>query len=142
MSDTRAARLADTIAVRRYLESLAEPRAPQPNHVRLLSALEDVEQALVSAEGVVRLHLVQRRLDLRARLEGTTPDRPALEEAFIAAAPRFAAARGITLAAWRELGVPYDVLAHAGFARPRRSTRLVQSKTPPRRKAGPLARTS
>jgi len=63
--------------------------------------------------------LVQERMDLQKELEamGTTVDLSALEAAFVKTAAKYAQRKGISYAAWRELGVPADVLKKAGISR-------------------------
>jgi hypothetical protein len=61
--------------------------------------------------------------DLQARLaqvsSATTADLNGLESAFVKVARTFSEKRGIRWSAWRDAGVPGDVLSKAGIARTR-----------------------
>ncbi|HVT78054.1 MAG TPA: hypothetical protein VHD87_13550, partial [Acidimicrobiales bacterium] len=59
-------------------------------------------------------------IDLEAeleRLEGSTVDIDALEAAFVQVADAYGKAKGISYAAWREIGVDPAVLKRAGISR-------------------------
>lgn len=110
--------------VRRYLNHLhgqgsARRRSADPERVR--ARLEKVEAALAERPAPVeRLLLIQERLDLQAQLErgdGDRVDAVELEAAFVEAAARYSQRRGISWAAWREVGVPAAVLRAAGITR-------------------------
>jgi hypothetical protein len=62
---------------------------------------------------------VQQRLDLLQEREvlGTTVDLSALEDAFARAAKSYSQRKGVSYAAWREIGVPGDLLKRAGIGR-------------------------
>ena len=98
-------------AVRAYLEALSTP-LPRGRAV-------DVEALRVklsaTAEPVEKLRLIQRIYDAEHRVSAS--DRAKLEEAFVAVAAVWGAANKITWAAWRELGVPADVLRKAKISR-------------------------
>jgi len=109
-------------AVRRYLEALeahkpkrGRKRTPESMQKRL--ARIDVE--LEAADPLKRLQLIQERLDLTAELDaaGTKVDLTGLEKDFVAAAKAYSARKGISYAAWRELGVEPVVLKRAGISR-------------------------
>lgn len=109
-------------AVRRYLEALeaskpkrGRKRSPESMKKRLAA----VEDEIAAADPLKRLHLVQERLDLQAALEATesTVDINALEKEFISAAATYSERKGISYSAWRELGVPSNVLDKAGISR-------------------------
>lgn len=109
-------------AVRRYLEALeaskpkrGRKRSPESMKKRLAA----VEDEIAAADPLKRLHLVQERLDLQAALEATesTVDINALEKEFINAAATYSERKGISYSAWRELGVPSNVLDKAGISR-------------------------
>jgi hypothetical protein len=81
--------------------------------------LEAVEAAIPEADPLTRLQLVQERIDLQdelARAEDTV-DLDALESEFVAAAKPYSERKGISYAAWRELGVPAATLKRAGVGR-------------------------
>ena len=71
------------------------------------------------ADAITRLHMVQERLDLVAAIEAAeaTVDLAPLEEGFVGAAAAYGERKGISHAAWREVGVPADVLKRAGITR-------------------------
>jgi len=126
MSDEHKAALAqgraEGKAVREYLAALEQhkPRRGRkrtPESVR--KQLAAVEAELAEATGIRRVELIQRRLDLQGELDrlGEADELPKLERAFVKAAKGYSARRGITYAAWREAGVPADVLRRAGIGR-------------------------
>jgi hypothetical protein len=109
-------------AVRRYLEAL-EANKPKRGRKRspesMKKRLAAVEEEIASADPLKRLHLVQERLDLQAALESSeaTVDIAELEKEFISAAATYSERKGISYSAWRELGVPSNVLDRAGITR-------------------------
>lgn len=126
MSDEHKAALAqgraEGKAVREYLDALEQhkPRRGRkrtPDSVR--KQLAALEAELAEATGIRRVELIQRRLDLQGELErlGEADELPKLERAFVKAAKSYSARRGISYAAWREAGVPADVLRRAGIGR-------------------------
>ena len=109
-------------AVRAYLTALEENkprrgrrRTPQGITKRLAA----IDTALPDADPLKRLQLTQERLDLQQELDRAdgTVDLAALETAFVQAAGPYASRKGISYAAWRELGVPAAVLGKAGISR-------------------------
>ena len=113
-------------AVRTYLEAVdasrprrGRKRTPDSIRARLATIAETIDEAPV----LKRLQLVQERSDLEAELEmlesGPAVDLAQLEAAFANSARPYAEAKGISYAAWRELGVESKVLAAAGIARRR-----------------------
>jgi hypothetical protein len=109
-------------AVRRYLEAL-EAHRPRRGRKRtpdsMKKRLQAVEESLATADPLKRLHLIQERLDLQQALEANDSkiDLETLEKEFIAAAAPYSSRKGISYSAWRELGVPSNVLAKAGITR-------------------------
>jgi hypothetical protein len=109
-------------AVRRYLEAL-EANKPRRGRKRtpdsMKKRLAAVEGELATAEPLRRLHLVQERLDLQTALEASesSVDLAQLEKQFTKAAAPYSERKGISYSAWRELGVPTDVLDKAGITR-------------------------
>lgn len=109
-------------AISSYLDALAahkpkrgRKRTPESIDKRLTA----IESALPEANSITRLSLIQERLDLqdeRASM-GATVDLSAFEDAFAAAAKGYSDRKGISYAAWRELGVPTDILKRAGIGR-------------------------
>jgi hypothetical protein len=124
MSDAHKQALADGRAqgraVRAYLDAL-ESHKPKRGRKRTPDSigrqLARIDDELLRADPMKRLALVQERLDLQRELEGfdTTVDLAALEADFIEHAWYYSQSKGITRAAWREVGVPASVLRAAGF---------------------------
>jgi hypothetical protein len=109
-------------AVRRYLEAL-EAHKPRRGRKRspdsLKRRLDEVETEIATADPLKRLHLVQERLDLQNALEASESkvDLDQLEKDFVSSAAPYSERKGISYSAWRELGVPAQVLDRAGIAR-------------------------
>ena len=108
--------------VRAYLEAL-ESNRPKRGRKRtkesIAARLETVAVQLESADPLKRLQLAQEELDLSdelARMDQGT-DLADLEEAFINVAASYAERKGISYAAFREVGVPASVLKAAGMTR-------------------------
>ena len=109
-------------AVRRYLEAL-EANKPRRGRKRspdsMKKRLAAVEAEIAAADPLKRLHLVQERLDLQSALEASESnvDLAQLEKDFIKSAAPYSERKNISYSAWRELGVPTDVLDKAGITR-------------------------
>ena len=109
-------------SVRLYLEAL-EAHKPKRGRKRtpesITKRLDAIASALPDADPVSRLHLVQERLDLGAELAhlGAKIDLTELEADFVSAGKAYSERRGISYAAWRELGVEAAVLKKAGIGR-------------------------
>jgi hypothetical protein len=126
MSDEHKAALAEGRnqgrAVRRYLEALDRHR-PKRGRKRTRDSIQRrlgrIEEELAAADPLKRLQLIQERLDLTTELEGfdTQVDLTGLEEDFVKAASEYSTRKGISYAAWRELGVEPAVLKRAGIKR-------------------------
>jgi hypothetical protein len=107
-------------AVRRYLEAL-DAHKPRRGRKRspesLKKRLDDVETEIATADPLKRLHLVQERLDLQNALEASESkvDLDQLEKDFVSSAAPYSERKGISYSAWRELGVPAQVLDRAGI---------------------------
>ena len=110
-------------AVRNYLEALeahkprrGRKRTPDTISRRLVAIAEELETDI---DPLTRLHLIQERMDLEQEVgqlsEGV--DLAALESEFVAVASTYSTRKGISYTAWRELGVPADVLKRAGVSR-------------------------
>ena len=121
MTDTEKSEVA---AVRDYLKAL-EQNAPQRGRKR---TAESVGRQLASLEGEMagatvtrRLSLIQQRIDLEASLEAisqaSSVDLTALEAGFANYAAAYGGRRGISHAAWREIGVSSATLKSAGIRR-------------------------
>jgi hypothetical protein len=109
-------------AVRRYLEAL-EAHKPRRGRKRTTDSiskrLQKIEDELLDADPLKRLQLVQERIDLQAELAATENkvDLDALEKDFVDAARSYSERKGISYAAWRELGVTAATLRRAGVSR-------------------------
>lgn len=126
MSDQHKAALAkgreEGRKVREYLEALEanKPRRGRrqtPESIR--KRLDVIEQKITDADPLNRVQLIQERMDLNKKLEANnnSVDLPKLEKAFISSARGYSDRKGISYAAWRELGVPPNVLQQAGISR-------------------------
>ena len=126
MSDAHKAALAEGRdqgrAVRRYLEALeahkpkrGRKRTPESVQKRLVA----IEEKLAGADALSRLHLMQERMNLTNELASSdnSVDLQALEDEFVAAAAPYGARKGITYAAWRQMGVDPAVLRRANIKR-------------------------
>ena len=126
MSDEHKAALAEGRnqgrAVRRYLEAL-EAHKPKRGRKRTTESvkkrLDRIDAELANADALKRLQLIQERLDLTAELQAadTKVDLTGLEKEFVSAASAYSSRKGISYAAWRELGVEASVLKRAGISR-------------------------
>jgi hypothetical protein len=126
MSDAHKAALAEGReqgrAVRRYLEAL-EAHKPRRGRKRTTESVQKrlaaIDEKLADADALTRLHLVQERMNLENELASSdnTFDIRGVEEEFVAAAAPYGARKGITYAAWRQLGVDPAVLRRAGIKR-------------------------
>jgi hypothetical protein len=110
-------------AVKGYLEALAGRRPGRPvTPERLRGKVDDLaERIAAEADPLKALELRQARLDAEAALARAevTEDFAALEAAFVEHAASYSERKGISYPAWREAGVPADVLRRAGIARTR-----------------------
>ena len=114
----------EVAAVRDYLKAL-EQNAPRRGRRR---TPESVERQLAVLKGEMegvsvtkRLGLIQQRIDLEANLEALqqaeSVDLSALEAGFATHAAAYGGRRGISYAAWREVGVSSATLKSAGIRR-------------------------
>ena len=115
---------AEVAAIREYLKAL-EQSAPRrgrkrtPDGIRrqLASVATEMEGATVTRQ----LDLVQQRINLEDELEALEQagsiDLSALEANFVDHAAAYGGRRGISYAAWREVGVSAATLKAAGIRR-------------------------
>lgn len=109
-------------AVREYLEAL-EQHKPRRGRKRTPESIErqlaKIEGELASADPMKKLLLIQDRIDLTSELSsfGETVDITALEDAFVGSAAAYSERKGISYAAWRELGVDAAILKRANISR-------------------------
>jgi len=126
MSDEHKAALAEGRnqgrSVRQYLEALDLHR-PKRGRKRTKESMQKrlarIDTELANADPLKRLQLIQERLDLNAELDAfdTKVDLTELEQEFVQAAGPYSTRKGISYAAWRELGVEPAVLKRAGISR-------------------------
>ena len=120
---------ADNKAVRDYLDALVT-NAPKRGRKRttdnVKARISAIGEAMGNASATKRLDLVQERLDLEAELDAMaragSVDMGGLEAGFVKAAASYGGRRGISYAAWREMGVHATTLKAAGVPRTRRSS--------------------
>jgi len=111
--------------VDRYLSALHVPkqRGRKVSLASLQARLASAEEKLKHATGVARLTAAQDVRDLRKRVSATVSagasDIKSLEAAFVRVAKKFGEKRGIGYGAWRDAGVPAQVLKRAGVRRTR-----------------------
>jgi hypothetical protein len=109
-------------AVRQYLEAL-EAHKPKRGRKRTPESIQKrlaaIEERIASADPLTRLQLIQERMDLSKELAAGEQkvDLTALEKGFVGSARAYGERKGITYAAWRELGVDPAVLKQAGIGR-------------------------
>lgn len=126
MSDDHKAALAagreQGRAVRQYLEALDQHKPKRgrkrtPDSIKRRLAV--IEEELVDADALSRVHLIQERMDLQGELASkeATVDIGGLEESFVKAAKAYGARKGLSYQAWREAGVAPGILRRAGIGR-------------------------
>ena len=121
MTETEKTEIA---AVRDYLKAL-EQNAPQRGRKRTPESMKRqlavLEGEMEGASVTKRLGLIQQRIDLEADLEALqqagSVDLSALEAGFATHAAAYGGRRGISYAAWREVGVSSATLKSAGIRR-------------------------
>ncbi|NNN14531.1 MAG: hypothetical protein HKL82_01560 [Acidimicrobiaceae bacterium] len=107
--------------VRRYLEAISESK-PRPGRKRteesIRSQLASIDARLADANPLNRLHFIQLKMDLELELSQlqTKMDLAPLERAFIEVAAEYSSRKGVSKHAWREVGVPAEVLKRAGIS--------------------------
>jgi hypothetical protein len=109
-------------AIGAYLEALATNK-PKRGRKRTPESIDKrlavIDRELPGANAVKRLSLVQERLDLLQEKEAMSGmvDLSGVEAEFVKAAKGYGERKGISYAAWRELGVTPEVLKKAGIGR-------------------------
>jgi len=127
MSDTHKEALAEgrnhARIVGRYLEAL-EANKPKRGRKRTADTvkkrLATVADEIKDATGLNRLSLLQERRDLEvelASMQAGAPDLGNLEKEFSKVAKSYSQKKKISYGAWREFGVPPEVLKKAGITR-------------------------
>lgn len=109
-------------AVKNYLDAL-ESNRPKRGRKRtsesITRRLTAIEEQYEAADPVKRLSIAQERIDLRSELDtmDAQVDLSAVEAEFVSVAKSYSASKGISYAAWREVGVAAEVLKKAGISR-------------------------
>ncbi len=118
---------AESASVRHYLEAL-ETSKPKRGRKRTPASIDkrlgSIEDQLVNADALTKLHLLQEQKDLtdeRLRV-AKVKDLTALEKQFIKVAQAYGERKGISYGTWRAAGVSAHVLQAAGISRARRRT--------------------
>lgn len=126
MSDDHKAALAagrnESRAVRLYLEAL-EANRPKRGRKRstenMAARLAEIDNDIATADPLRRVNLIQEKMDLETALSAKeeTVDISALEADFVAAVKGYSERKGISYAAWRQLGISPSLLSQAGISR-------------------------
>ena len=109
-------------AISAYLEAL-ESHRPKRGRKRTPESIDkrltSIDTSLESASPVKRLSLIQERIDLLQEREslGAKVDLSGLVKDFVSTAKSYGQRKGISYAAWRELGVSAPILKKAGISR-------------------------
>lgn len=114
-------RRGDARIVKAYLEALGTERTTRHTG-RTAEAIEErihsINATVATVSPLQGLQLAQERIDLRSELQQLAQALDAtaeLEAQFVAVAKRYADRKGISYAAWRELGVSIEILDRAGI---------------------------
>jgi hypothetical protein len=126
MTDEHKAALAEgrieSRAVKKYLEALEENK-PRRGRRRTKEGIEkrlaQIDTDLPTSNPLNRVKLIQERMDLTNELNASDEpvDLSALEAGFVKNAKSYSERKGISYAAWRELGVAPALLKQAGITR-------------------------
>ena len=109
-------------AIGDYLDAVAAHK-PKRGRKRTPETVErqmqEIDDTVGSATGTARVEMVQRRRDLEVELASLSAqvDITLLEAGFIQYGKDYAARKRISFAAFREVGVPAEVLEKAGITR-------------------------
>jgi hypothetical protein len=113
---------ANSRVVKEYLEALERNR-PRRGRKRtpagIRNRLAAISNEMDDATQLAKLEMVQERINLEAELDQllAVEDITDKQKAFVSIANEYSESRGISWAAWREMGVPGDVLREAGLTR-------------------------
>lgn len=107
--------------VDRYLaaiDTLKPRRGRQATPADLLARIQKLDVEIQAAQGSARLALVQQKMDLEDRMQrlGDNTAIDDLEAQFVKVAKPYAERKGFSPRAFREVGVPVEVLKKAGLA--------------------------
>jgi hypothetical protein len=110
--------------VRRYLAALEASRSgrgAKRTIEGITSRVLKIDEMLVTADPLARLHLTQERIDLHSEIvrlsNGHQTELDELEKEFVRVAKSYGDQAGISFAAWRQVGVDAGVLEKAGIVR-------------------------
>jgi hypothetical protein len=110
--------------IRAYLKALEASKAPQPRGRRTVEYLQRKIDAVpaemeAASDPLKKVKLAQERLELQAELESRTAvqELDKLEAVFVENAAQMSLEHGLSYAAWRDVGVPSQVLSKAGIKR-------------------------
>ena len=110
-------------AVKNYLEALGSRRPGRPvTPERLREKIAGLEARIANESDALKaLEMRQERLDAQAALgrAEVSEDFATLEAAFVEHAASYSERKGISYTAWRETGVPAEVLRRSGISRSR-----------------------
>lgn len=108
-------------AIKPYLEALASRRPGRPvTPSSIKKRIADLTRALERETNPLKaVEIRQKRLDAEGQLAAaeSAANMSDLERGFIENARSFSERKGISYAAWRQSGVPADVLKKAGVSR-------------------------
>ncbi|HXW35292.1 MAG TPA: hypothetical protein VEJ87_11995 [Acidimicrobiales bacterium] len=113
--------------VRKYLDGLEQNR-PKRGRRRTPESIKrkllTINNRLLEADSLTRLHLLQERANLEAESAriGAADEMTGLERAFIKVARSYGDRKGIGYKAWRAAGVSAPVLQKAGISRTTRGS--------------------
>ena len=128
MSDEHKAALAEgrrqSRAIKAYLGAIASRRPGRPTTREGLTDRLDKVKAKIAAsdDPLETVELIQSRLDIEQTLTeiDAQKDLDALEAEFVEQVAAYSERKGISYTAWREFGVPANVLRSAGIKETRR----------------------
>ncbi|MFA9566184.1 MAG: hypothetical protein ACERLM_16010 [Acidimicrobiales bacterium] len=109
-------------AIGAYLDAIESAR-PKRGRKRtpesIGTRLERIEAEIGEASPTKRVELIQERIDLNNELAALAevPDLSAVTAGFVAHAKAYSDRKGISYAAWREMGVDGSTLKEAGISR-------------------------
>jgi hypothetical protein len=110
-------------AVKRYLEALGNRRPGRPvTPERLRERIADLGARIEDEQDLLKaLEMRQQRIDAEVTLAKVeaAEDMSHLEDAFVKHAKAFSERKGISYSAWRQSGVPAEILRRAGIAQTR-----------------------
>jgi hypothetical protein len=111
--------------VDRYVVAINAPkrRGRKVSRATLETRLVEARARSKTATGVEKVFATQAVRDLQEKIAkanaGNGADLKALESDFVRVAKKFSTSRSVSYGAWRDSGVPADVLKRAGIARTR-----------------------